>query len=259
VTSTSSTFEGGEHLVTYSFTARAKDNAGNEQPQNGVQASTKVDAAAPVVSMNLLPEYSSSPVILSWGGTDSGSGIASYDVQWRQEGQEWQWLFENTTLTSYTAQGGVSGVTYEFRARGTDKVGNHQAWTEAQTQTTIIPSPFAIITGTDPQPILNPEDGDSFEVFWAGYTAPNTSPIVYTVHVQKPNEDWTVWIPNTQATTMTYQLEAGDPDGTYYFEVSARNNLGDTDPATGEPEGFIVVNREGLIQPSAWMPAVFVP
>ena len=259
VTSTKSTFEGGQHLQTYSFTARAKDNAGNEQAMGGVQASTKVDAQAPVISMNQLPEYSSSPVNLSWGGTDSGSGIASYDVQWRQVGQAWQWLFENTTLTSYTAQGGVGGVTYEFRARGTDKVGNHQAWAEVQTQTTIIPSPFAIITGTDPQQILQPEDGDSFEVFWAGYTASNTGPIVYTVHVKKPNEGWTVWIPNTELTVGTYDLKPGDPDGTYYFEVSARNNVGDTDPATGEPEGYIVVNREGKIQPSIWMPAIFIP
>ena len=79
VTSTESTFEGGQHLQTYSFTARAKDNAGNEQPQGGVQAWTQVDAVAPVVSMNALPPAStSSSINLSWGGTDSGSGIASY-------------------------------------------------------------------------------------------------------------------------------------------------------------------------------------
>ncbi len=202
VTSTSATFEGGQNLQVYSFTARAVDNAGNVQPRGGVQAWTQVDSVAPVVSMNQLPSITTSPhVTLSWGGTDSGSGIASYDVQWRVQGQAWQWLYENTTLTSYAASGGQDGVTYEFRARGTDKVGNAQAWTDTQTSTTVVLTPYSTITGTSPSQIFQkldgPSPGDSFQVYWAGYTAPGTTPLTYKVYVQKPDEAWSTWLPGT--------------------------------------------------------------
>jgi len=265
VTSTSATFEGGEHLKTYSFTARAKDNAGNEQARGGVQAWTQVDAQAPVVSMNQLPPYTTGQsVFLSWGGTDSGSGMASYDVQWRVQGQEWQWLYENTTLTTYTANGGQDGVTYEFRARGTDKVGNDQAWTDPQTSTTVVLKPYSTITGTDPSQVFQnkngPEPGDSFRVFWEGYTAPGTTPLTYDVKVKKPNGNWALWLDNSTLTTENYLLETDDPDGTYYFEVAARNNLGQQEDFTGTPEGYIVVDREApFIEPSVWMPAIFSP
>jgi hypothetical protein len=263
VTSTSATFEGGQHLQTYSFTARAKDNAGNEQPMGGVQASTKVDAVAPVVSMNALPEFTTSlPLTISWGGTDSGSGIASYDVQWRVQGQDWQWLYENTTLTSFTADGAQDGVTYEFRARGTDRVGNHQAWTDVQTSTTIVLKPVSTITGTDPHPLLQIKSGpgpsDSFDVFWQGYTAPGTGPLSYNVYVDPPDAGWTSWLSNTTATSGTYELKETDPDGAYYFEVTARNNLGEQEDRTQTAEGFIVVDRHApFFEDVAWMPVVF--
>ena len=265
VTETKSTFEGGEHLKTYSFTARAKDNAGNEQPQGGVQASTKVDAVAPVVSMNALPPITTSPSLtISWGGTDSGSGIASYDVEGRIQGQDWQWIYENTTLTSYNATGGQDGVTYEFRARGTDKVGNHQAWTDVQASTTVTLKPYSTITGTNPQPILQiksgPGNADSFQVFWQGHTAPGTTPLTYNVYVSSPNVGWTDWLQGVTVTSDTFVLDKNDPDGTYYFEVTARNNQGQQEARTNTPEGYIIVDRHApFIEPSVWMPAIFRP
>ncbi len=264
VTETKSTFDGGQHLKTYSFTARAKDHAGNEQPQGGVQAWTKVDAVAPVVSVNALPPISASPFTISWGGTDSGSGIASYDVEWREQGQPWQWLYENTTLTSFTAHGGKDGVTYEFRARGSDMVGNHQAWTDVQASTTVSTKPISTITGTAPHPILQIKSGpgptDSFQVFWQGHTAPGTGPLFYTVYIQKPNAGWTVWLSSTQLTSDTYVLGVNDPDGTYNFEVTARNNLGQQEDYNQVPEGYIVVDRHApFIEQAVWMPAIFMP
>ncbi|MDX1414981.1 MAG: DNRLRE domain-containing protein [Candidatus Promineifilaceae bacterium] len=264
VTETKTNFEGGEHLQTYSFTARARDNAGNEGSIGGVQASTTVDAVAPVVSMTPLPPFTtSSTFTVSWGGTDSGSGIASYDVQWREQGQDWRNLFENTTLTNFTAQGAEDGVTYEFRARGTDKVGNHQQWTDVQTSTTVVLAPTSTITGFDPHPIFQnlngPEPNDSFTVFWQGYTAPGTTPLTYNVRYRKPGGNWLNWtqVANTQLTSGVFVLDINDPDGTYEFEVAARNNAGQQEQFTGEPEGSIIVDRHPpFIEPSLWLPVV---
>jgi len=264
VTHTESNFEGGQHLQTYSFTSQATDNAGNKENRGGVQASTTVDAQAPVVSMNSLPPITTTPSFtVSWGGTDSGSGIASYDVQWRRAGEEWQWLFENTTETSYTAQGAQDGVTYELRARGTDNVGNAQAWTDVQASTTVQLGPHSIITGFNPEPILQiksgPGDADSFEVFWEGYTAPGTTPLTYSVYYQAPEQSWTNWFQNVAVTTDTFVLAKDDPDGTYYFEVTARNNLGQQEEYTQMPEGWIIVDRNApFIEPSVWMPLLVV-
>ena len=211
VTHNESNFEGGQHLQKYSFTAQATDHAGNTQARGGVQASTTVDAQAPVVSVNPLPPITTTPSFtVSWGGTDSGSGIATYDVQWRVAGGQWQWLYENTTLTSFTAHGAQDGVTYELRARGTDHVGNHQEWTDVQASTTVQLKPYSTITGTSPSPILQIKSGpgpaDSFQVFWEGHTAPETAPLTYTIYVKAPNKDWTAWKTNVTVTSDTYVL-----------------------------------------------------
>ena len=261
VTHNSSNFSGGEHLVFYSFTAQATDNAGNKQDREGVQARTRVDAEAPVVSMIPLPPVTTSPTFeLNWGGTDSGSGIMNYDVQWRRAGEQWQWLYENTTLTSYTAHTTQDGATFEFRARGTDNVGNHQEWTDVQTSTTVHLKPHSTITKVDPlllQKKGGPGPDDSFQVSWEGFTAPNTGPLSYTVYVLPPNGSWTKWLEGTALTTGTYTLLPTDPDGHYYFEVTARNNQGQQEEFTQTPEGQGILDRqEPFIEPHLYYPLV---
>ena len=265
VTSTQSNFEGGQHLQTYSFTARAKDNAGNEGSIGGVQAATTVDTQPPVVTVNPLPPYTtSSSFTITWGGTDSGSGIASYDVQWRIAGGEWQWLYENTTLTSFTAHGGQNGVTYEFRAQGTDHVGNAQAWTDAQASTTVTTNPVSTITGFNPETILQittgPGPNDSFTVFWEGQTAPGTTPLTYNLRYRKPGGNWQDWtaMANTALTSGIFTLTETDPDGQYQFEVAARNNQGQQEQFTSQSEGTIIVDRNPpYIEEALWFPVIF--
>lgn len=263
VTETKTNFDGGQNLHTYAFTARAKDNAGNVGPITGVQASTTVDTEPPVVSINPLPTYTTSPSFtITWSGTDNNeSGIASYDVQWRRAGQQWQTLFENTTLTSYQANGADDGVTYQFRARGTDNVGNTQSWTDVQAQTTISLAPASTITGFNPPGLLQiktgPGPNDTFTVFWEGSTAPGTGPLTYSIRVRKPGGNWQQWLQNDSLTSGIYDLTMNDPDGSYEFEVAARNNAGQQEQFTGVPEGTMVVDRNPpYIEPSYWLPII---
>ena len=162
------------------------------------------------------------------------------------------------------AHGAQDGVTYEFRARGSDKVDNHQAWTGAQTYTTVYLTPYSTITYTDPAPMLQiksgPSVGDSFQVFWEGHTAPGTTPLTYDVQYKTPNTDWTAWpaATGTLNTSATFELDVNDPDGIYSFEVRARNNLGQQEPFTGTAEGSIIVDRHApFLEPMAYMPIVF--
>jgi hypothetical protein len=71
------------------------------------------------------------PIPVTWGGKDNFSGVARYDVQYRQEGGEWIALYASTTYTM-TTFAGQAGRTYTFRSRSYDWMGNVSAWATAQ-------------------------------------------------------------------------------------------------------------------------------
>jgi hypothetical protein len=265
-TSTGGDFKNGQHLRELKFTARAVDNAGNVQNQEGTQTSTRIDAYAPEASVNPLPAYTtSSTIVITWGGSDSGSGIATYDVQWREAGGSWSTLLEDTTRTSYQANGAQDGKTYEFRARAVDFVGNTQPFPDwAQAQTTIALKPVSTITGFVPpflQRLNGPQPSDLFEVFWTGTTAPGTTITGYDVYVRTPVDgNWRIWLADTPLTNSSYVLSETDPDGFYEFEVVARNSLGQSEERTYQPDGRILVDRfEPFVLPQSYSPVLLFP
>ncbi|HUG29602.1 MAG TPA: hypothetical protein VMQ65_03690 [Candidatus Limnocylindria bacterium] len=69
---------------------------------------------------------------ITWGGTDAGSGIASYDVARSYDGGKFKTIASATTATSrdWTMNPGHS---YRFRVRARDKAGNLGAWVYAPT------------------------------------------------------------------------------------------------------------------------------
>lgn len=67
------------------FRANAADHAGNVEPLGGPQASTQVDREAPRVTVNPLPAVTvATHFVLTWSATDNLSGVAHYDVQFRE-------------------------------------------------------------------------------------------------------------------------------------------------------------------------------
>lgn len=71
-------------------------------------------------------------VKVSWGGTDTGSGIASYDVARSYNGGTYTTIASATTATSidWTM---TPGYSYRFRVRARDKAGNVGAWVYGST------------------------------------------------------------------------------------------------------------------------------
>lgn len=127
---------------TYAFRSRAGDHAYNLEPwPNSADAHTTVETLPPETAVTPLPTYSNAPgFTLAWGGHDpGGSGIHSYDIQFRVgSGGSWtNWLI-GTTSASGTFTG-VPGQTYYYRARATDRAGNQESWPPA---TVIPPAPF---------------------------------------------------------------------------------------------------------------------
>lgn len=88
------------------------------------------DRLAPQAKVQSLPAYTRVPdVTVAWSGYDLGpSGIRSYDVQYRFNGNTWvDWLVKTTqTSATFSATGG-QGVSFRVRAR--DNASNVGNWT----------------------------------------------------------------------------------------------------------------------------------
>ncbi|NLE75914.1 MAG: fibronectin type III domain-containing protein [Chloroflexi bacterium] len=111
----------GNNLVEY----RSQDCMG--QWETIRQVYVKVDTQPPQASILSPQQHSSAPIFtLTWGGVDPdpGSGIATYDVQYR-DGQTGTWTpFRTAASDTSGTFAGQRGHTYCFRVRAWDQAGN---------------------------------------------------------------------------------------------------------------------------------------
>lgn len=238
-TATSQQYTGSDGVL-YEFRARAVDNAGNVQEWSATpQAATTVDALPPEATVSPLPTLTLDHLItVNWSGTDAGSGIAHYDVEYQTDGGQWKPFKTDTTETSGLMTDGRQGVTYGFRARAVDNVGNEQAWSdEAQAMTTVsIGEPAARIIAFA-GPIVKES---SFPVEWTASAPPGASIVSYDVQYSFNGGPWTDWLIETEDTTAEFTAEEGD--GIYGFQVRARDNAERVSPYTGGPEAVVAVD-----------------
>jgi hypothetical protein len=264
-TATSAAFSSGQNGQTYYLRARATDNAGNVQAwPSSPQASTTIDSVAPQAQMNALPQYSLGPNFqISWDGSDNagGSGIATYDVQFKEGDGDWINYVTGTTAKSATFGPAQNGVTYSFRARATDVAGNIQPWSEdAQTSTTAVNHPVAIVTPFNPI-IMNPTAPvtTSFTVKWQGFTLSGVTISQYQLQYNVNNGPWTFWddFPGTQFSAEFTDLVA--QDSTYYFEARALTNALDVEDEqfNNVPEALKVVDLQApFFEPTIYSPMI---
>jgi len=85
------------------------------------------DITAPQSAVSFMFYFQRPDVTISWSGTDAGSGIAYYDVQYRDGSGPWSDWQTGTTATSALFHG-VRGHTYGFRCRARDWAGNQEAY-----------------------------------------------------------------------------------------------------------------------------------
>lgn len=116
-----------------------KDEAGNESVP--VFDTILLDMTKPTSTVSS-PTFSTNAFKtatfkVSWSGSDSDSGITSYDVQYKVgSGGAWTAYKKATTATSAGFKG-KAGKTYYFRVQARDKAGNTGAWSTAKK--TIVP------------------------------------------------------------------------------------------------------------------------
>ncbi|MBK8989523.1 MAG: PD40 domain-containing protein [Chloroflexi bacterium] len=138
LTSSAYTAVGGQ---TYAFRVRARDNAHNVSDWSPVnQAVTTVEALPPQTAVSPLPPFSRADEDLpvAWGGTDpGGSGIASFDLEYRLNGNSWaNWLTETSLSAALLATNAQPGDVLDIRSRGRDRAQNLEPWSATADATT---------------------------------------------------------------------------------------------------------------------------
>lgn len=118
---------------------RAIDHAGNGASGAVHLGPFYIDTEAPYSNASSSSSVTSSSFTVSWSGTDNVSGIASYDVQYRDMllGTAWTSWKSQTTATSATFSG-QHGHTYQFRCRAKDNGGNQEAWPSSYDTSTAV-------------------------------------------------------------------------------------------------------------------------
>ena len=118
----------------YTFTVSATNAAGTGLPSTPTTAlridATSPSVTAPVASLAVssVAATSSVPVLISWTGADSGSGIAHYEVALSTSGGAYV-LVASPASTTLTRSLTLSTTrTYRFRVRAVDQSGNVSAW-----------------------------------------------------------------------------------------------------------------------------------
>jgi len=208
------------------------------------------DIEAPIVTVNPLPAFVGRDFTVSWTGTDpGGSGIASYDVQFRVDGGDWADWIMGSTLNSAVFAAGQDGKFYEFRARGTDRAGNVESFGAPEASTTADTRP--------PSTVVNPLPAiisiTTFPVSWTGQDA-GSDIQYYDVRYRFNGGSWVLWQNQTLAVDATFTAMS---DGHYEFEARAVDNLNMKEAFTGQAEASILVDAVApFVEPVAWMPVV---
>jgi hypothetical protein len=248
------------------FYAQGEDNAGNKQsvPTAGAaQAITVIDTTPPTASTNPLPQYTvSTNFFVRWSGSDVGSGVRYYNVQYALTEGAWQNLLTQTTLTDYQITGAHTGDTYEFRVQAVDQVGNAGAWSPI-VQTIIFANPITALNPISPT-ILKPTSPitDTIQLSWIGFTPPGTQINQYVVYYNYNNLGWiatTPALPGTTTSTSFNWVQRGLGDGMYQFKVVATNSAAQTEPPppgnlTGSANTY--VDMADALQVRTYLPLV---
>ncbi len=114
------------------------------------QALVTIDADAPSSSVNPLPGSAASTFFtVCWSGTDTGSGIANYDVYVQTNSGPWT-LWLSKFVANCALFEGANGNTYSFYSVGRDGSGNVQPTPSAAQTSVTVTVPLAL----PPQPDL---------------------------------------------------------------------------------------------------------
>jgi hypothetical protein len=209
---------------TYYWRVRAKDNVGNFSGWSSSRSFT-LDRTAPTVPNLVSPgngaAFNTSSVTLIWNRSqDNLSGMGQYEIQLANNSSFTNPTTYSTSDTTYSISTLDEG-TYYWRVRAKDNVGNFSGWSSSRSFTLDRTAP------TVPN-LISPSDGAAFDtsgvtLIW-NRSQDNVSGMdQYEIQLAN-NSSFTN--PTTYSTSdTTYSISTLD-EGTYYWRVRAKDNVG---------------------------------
>ncbi|WP_240421799.1 fibronectin type III domain-containing protein [Paenibacillus periandrae] len=207
--------------MSYSFTVKAKDAAGNISAASDA-ISVYVDNQPPSVPTNLsLISYTPNSVIMTWWGSIDNVGVTGYDVL--VNGQVY---VTNYGATNFTVSGLNANTTYSITVKARDAAGNVSAASNAlsvyiDTLAPSTPTNLSLLSYTP----------NSVSVAWAGSTD-NVGVTGYDVFV---NGQAIV----TNHGTTRYTVNGLNANTTYSITVKARDAAGNVSAASNVFSAYI--------------------
>lgn len=205
----------GDGLVAY---ARV-DNRTDDAPY-----AVRVDAKRPTASISSPDDPDGSTWLVTWEGTDTGSGVSSFEVEVDRDASGWEHHTGPTTGRSVQFTG-EADTTYRYRARSTDAVGHAGPWSPASTTEHQAPDPGdGGIPGGDTSgneaptvDLVSPASGATLEglveVRWSADDPDGTAP---AVDVDVSSDGGTTWTGLRTTSDRAYWDTTGWPDGDDY-------------------------------------------
>ncbi len=210
----------------YYFAAVAVDNAGNHEaaPEGSGDTATVYDTAPPSSQVAALPAYSMGTFTVTWGGGDTTSGVASYDVWYRIDKNDWvEWLFQ-VTQTQALFHGNQEGCPHYFACRAYDRAGNVEEWPDDPDYDTVTTLDLTPPASSAVSPDY--DTGGSIPVSW---TAADELAGLASTELWVRTPPTTTWMASGLVLTGTSGVFAYTPtagDGTYHFATVAVDNAG---------------------------------
>ena len=129
---------------------RAVDSAGNGAEGAVHHGPFHIDTQPPSSMAHSPDTANASSFPVEWTGSDAGSGIDSFDIEYRDvtEGTPWELWQSQTTSTADTFPGQLEH-TYQFRSRARDLLGHVEDWPATPDTTTYVPALDFAATGLE--------------------------------------------------------------------------------------------------------------
>ncbi len=238
---------------TYRFYSLATDTVYNQElkPSPQAEATLTIDQSLPVVSIIGLPPYTNQTTFtVNWGGTDTGSGIASYTILLQRDGTYINPLVTQTTATSSIFTG-IAGSRYTFRILAMDAAGNSSPNEETADYSVTIDT-------TAPTAALSPLSSTSttaaLSLVWSGTDASTyeRQPLTYSVFASDNGGPFTPVLTNKQLTNTTYP---GVDGHRYGFYVVATDVAGNTTAKPAVAETTTLVDTSSPVTSVSPLPA----
>ena len=227
VTGTSWTDKTVQAGVTYAYTVKALNSAGN---MSASYDKTGVTATALPGTVKLTTAASgSSGITVTWAKAD---GAVKYKVYRKSAGTSWTTLASSVTGTSYTDKTVQAGVTYTYTVKAYNSAGNLSAsYDKTGVTATALPGTVKLTAAK--------ADGSSVTVTWAKADGA----VKYRVYRKTAGTDWTGIATVTGTSWTDKTAQAGT---TYTYTVKACNSAGDLS-ANYDKTGVSTVTEPGKV------------